>query len=147
MISGFGPGSYWLSNEPGSTKNYNITLMNPGQLFGSFGPGVPPTLPRGPTNNKFYSTEPHVDGYCFAFYYGPTVDPEDSYQVFSQPSTAPTGFSHYGCWGEGECVNAKVTYVPAPLPLLGVGAAFGYSRKLRKRIKARKTPEELSAIV
>ncbi len=30
------------------------------------------------------------------------------------------------------------TYAPAPLPLLGVGAAFGYSRKLKKRIKANK---------
>jgi hypothetical protein len=36
--------------------------------------------------------------------------------------------------------------VPGPLPLLGVGAAFGYSRKLRKRIKTRKSPEVLSAI-
>jgi hypothetical protein len=36
--------------------------------------------------------------------------------------------------------------VPGPLPLLGVGAAFGYSRKLRKRIKTNKSPEVLSAI-
>jgi len=36
--------------------------------------------------------------------------------------------------------------VPGPLPLLGVGAAFGYSRKLRKRIKTKKSPEVLSAI-
>ena len=35
---------------------------------------------------------------------------------------------------------------PGPLPLLGVGAAFGYTRKLRKRIKTSKTPEVLSAI-
>jgi hypothetical protein len=27
------------------------------------------------------------------------------------------------------------TGVPGPLPLLGIGAAFGMSRKLRKRIK------------
>jgi hypothetical protein len=25
--------------------------------------------------------------------------------------------------------------VPGPLPILGIGAAFGFSRKLRKRIK------------
>jgi hypothetical protein len=36
--------------------------------------------------------------------------------------------------------------VPGPLPLLGVGAAFGYSRKLRKRIKTSKTSEVMSAI-
>lgn len=36
--------------------------------------------------------------------------------------------------------------VPGPLPLLGVGAAFGYSRKLRKLIKTSKKPEMISAI-
>jgi hypothetical protein len=30
---------------------------------------------------------------------------------------------------------ATATAVPGPLPLLGVAAAFGCSRKLRKRIK------------
>jgi hypothetical protein len=30
--------------------------------------------------------------------------------------------------------------VPGPLPLLGVAAAFGYSRKLRKRLKSNKLP-------
>lgn len=47
--------------------------------------------------------------------------------------------------GEQRIINAYVL-VPAPLPLLGVGAAFGYSRKLRKRIKISKTPEVMSAI-
>jgi len=36
--------------------------------------------------------------------------------------------------------------VPGPLPLLGVGAAFGYSRRLRTRIKTSKTPEGTCAI-
>ena len=36
--------------------------------------------------------------------------------------------------------------VPGPLPLLGVGAAFGYSRKLRKHIKTSKSPDLMSAI-
>jgi hypothetical protein len=35
--------------------------------------------------------------------------------------------------------------VPAPLPLLGVGAAFGYSRKMRKRIKGRTLPDVATA--
>jgi WD40 repeat protein len=35
--------------------------------------------------------------------------------------------------GGGNSTNS----VPGPLPLLGVGAAFGFSRKLRSRIKAR----------
>lgn len=39
-----------------------------------------------------------------------------------------------------------VPSVPGPLPLLGVGAAFGYSRRLRKQIKTSKTQEVMSAI-
>jgi hypothetical protein len=42
--------------------------------------------------------------------------------------------------------EVEVQQVPGPLPLLGVGAAFGCSRKLRKRIKRSTTPEIMSAI-
>ena len=34
-----------------------------------------------------------------------------------------------------SAVMAPMTAVPGPLPILGVGAAFGFSRKLRRRIK------------
>jgi hypothetical protein len=37
-------------------------------------------------------------------------------------------------------VTTDTQQVPGPLPLLGVGAAFGYSRKLRKRINRTKPP-------
>jgi hypothetical protein len=40
-------------------------------------------------------------------------------------------------------VWADVTEVPGPLPILGAAAAFGWSRKLRRRIKASK-PEVIS---
>ena len=36
--------------------------------------------------------------------------------------------------------------VPGPLPILGLGAVFGYSRKLKKLIKASKSPEVKNAI-
>lgn len=149
LISKFGNSSYWLSHEPGSTKNFNVVLLPTGTLFGEFGPA----LPDGSTNNLIAKTinAPYVDGRGFAFAYldNPLGIPasDDSYQIFSKPSSAPEGFSYYGCWGERECVNAKMTaQTPGPLPLLGVGAAFGFSRNLRKRIKATKTPEAMSAL-
>jgi hypothetical protein len=40
----------------------------------------------------------------------------------------------------------EVQKTPGPLPLLGVGAAFGFSSNLRKRIKGSKSPEAMSAI-
>jgi len=38
------------------------------------------------------------------------------------------------CIGTGPC--SSVSSTPGPLPLLGAGAAFGWSRRLRKRIAA-----------
>ena len=34
----------------------------------------------------------------------------------------------------GDQIQVVLTEVPGPLPLLGVGAAFGFSRRLRRRI-------------
>jgi hypothetical protein len=141
LISEFGATSYWLSNAPGSTKNFNVVLLPTGTLFGEFGPA----LPDGPTNNLYNKNFPTVDGKGFAFAYlenpGDLPALDDSYQIFSKPSSAPGGFSYYGCWGAKECVNAQVSAVPGPLPLLGLGAVLGYSRMLRKRIKTSKSPE------
>jgi hypothetical protein len=47
-----------------------------------------------------------------------------------------------GC-GSVIISDLKTTEVPGPLPILGTAAAFGYSRKLRKSIKASK-PELIS---
>jgi len=44
-----------------------------------------------------------------------------------------------------DAIEAAST-VPGPLPLLGVGAAFGFSRNLRKRIKGSKSPAVISAL-
>jgi hypothetical protein len=46
----------------------------------------------------------------------------------------------------GQFQDVEVQQTPAPLPLLGVGAAFGFSRNLRKRIKGSKSPEVMSAL-
>jgi hypothetical protein len=53
-----------------------------------------------------------------------------NYQLFSD---AANDNELAGC-GSGTC-EKTIFAVPGPLPLLGVGAAFGYSRTLRKRIK------------
>lgn len=42
-------------------------------------------------------------------------------------------------------ITFDTTPVPGPLPILGVGAVFGWSRKLRKRVKSSK-PEVISTI-
>jgi hypothetical protein len=76
---------------------------------------------------------------------------EEPYQLFTVPydsTSTTTGESlkageYAGC--PGSCKGA-VVQTPGPLPLLGVGAAFGFSRNLRKRIKGSKSPEVMSAL-
>jgi len=43
-------------------------------------------------------------------------------------------------------LTASLPSAPGPLPILGLGAAFVYSRKLRQRIKYSKAPEVLRTI-
>jgi len=93
----------------------------------------------------------------------PSISPHiriDSTYVLSQPffssaifngkSLASEGFTATGlvgtwtidgtsesinvCIGSGPCTSNPTSSVPGPLPLLGAGAAFGWSRRLRRRI-------------
>jgi hypothetical protein len=44
-----------------------------------------------------------------------------------------------GAGGQLASINNEFVQTPGPLPILGAGAAFGFSRKLRSRIKAGRT--------
>lgn len=78
----------------------------------------------------------------------------DSLQI-RESRTYPTG-GPYNVNGGGDMeffgaffatpVTASLPSAPGPLPILGLGAAFAYSRKLRQRIKYSKAPEVLSTI-
>ena len=47
--------------------------------------------------------------------------------------------------GQAIAAPPGLTSVPGPLPILGLGAAFGFSRKLRRRIKLHKGTSDISA--
>ena len=158
LITGFGTDSYFISNldaagTPGTVKD-PITLLPIGTRFGT-GPLAPPTPPTGLTDNLWLSpqnpTAVHLTAGGFAFQYDP-INIEEAYQVFYKDVTNPpagvaSGPQYLGCWQGNNCTTTRISIsVPGPLPLLGVGAAFGYSRRLRKRIKTSKTPEVISAI-
>jgi hypothetical protein len=80
----------------------------------------------------------------------PIYDPLRTYFAIITPIdklySLTDGFTKSGLTGATDGHFLTTAQVPTPLPLLGVGAAFGYSRKLRKRIKTSKTPEVMSAI-
>ena len=105
-----------------------------------------PSLPSSALDN-FVS----FGGFGFDVYEVGTTDFDEPYQIFtvSKQSTdgnfTDSGIGEYaGC--PGSCRGAFVNPVPGPLPLLGIGAAFGFSRNLRKRIKGSKSPEVMSAL-
>jgi hypothetical protein len=62
--------------------------------------------------------------------------------TFSNTTLAGLGFNTTGLSGtstladSGEQIRFVLTEVPGPLPLLGAGTAFGFSRRLRRRISA-----------
>jgi MYXO-CTERM domain-containing protein len=75
------------------------------------------------------------------------ADPIVSSATFNGTTLAGLGFTTsglIGTWsltGTSETIqvvvgNPPAAAVPGPLPLLGIGAAFGWSRRLRKRIAA-----------
>jgi hypothetical protein len=65
------------------------------------------------------------------------VTPTGVVTFFEGLTTAQGGSSTY---------KGTIKDVPAPLPIFGVAAAFGYSRKLRKRISARNVLPVVSAV-
>lgn len=104
-------------------------LWNPGGKGLGFAAGSP--LPAEALDNYV-----SFGGFAFDVFSNGVFD--EPYQLFTV-SLKPTGGNftslfpgdYAGC--PGSCVSAKVN-VPGPLPLLGVGAAFGFSRRLRRRI-------------
>jgi len=78
--------------------------------------------------------------------------PNTGFNYFIQRSTADIaslrlGDSFVGIANFTFDDASPMAAVPGPLPLLGVGAAFGYSRKLRKRIVSSKVLPVAGAIV
>jgi hypothetical protein len=132
--------AFWPLGEPLNPANkyppdlttHNVTdnLYNPD---GGFTLGTP-GFPGGRINGSL-----SYGGLMFFVDYGVSYASEGypnqylPYQVFFRSLTAndPSGDDYGGC--PGDCGVLKV---PGPLPILGAGAAFGLSRKLRNRIKA-----------
>jgi hypothetical protein len=94
-------------------KQSYIDLYHPGQspIYLSFQPNNTPIPPGG----------------------SPILPPYNRYGIYANtdvdPNTPPELIVN-GIYG---------TIVPGPLPIIGVGAAFGLSRRLRQRVKATRT--------
>lgn len=66
---------------------------------------------------------------------GATDNQNDGFVVQMQGTYSSIGFNYNNSNAGAETV-AFTTGVPGPLPLMGAGMAFGFSRKLRARLRA-----------
>jgi|688.fasta_scaffold127693_3 hypothetical protein len=112
-LTGDNDASLFLFDEAGNLALYNddggpglLPQFNPGDLTGSAGVYI--------LGISLYATQPQLT---------PTLTGWNRFPFPFQTGTYTLSIT--GAVG-----------VPGPLPILGLGAAFGYSRKLRKRIKA-----------
>jgi hypothetical protein len=119
-------------------------LWNPGGEGAGF--SATSSLPSSALDN-------HVSfgGFGFDVYDVGTTTFDEPYHIFTISKQSTSGeFTNFGVGDyagcPGSCRGAVVNPAPGPLPLLGVGAAFGFSRNLRKRIKGSKSPEVMSAL-
>jgi hypothetical protein len=89
------------------------------------------------------ATSPGATSVIKAITGGPTLVSLDGAQVGPIPFQTPSPITVRDTWNVSArdvLTNIKDTYtqeeVPAPLPLIGAGLAFGWSRKLRSRVRA-----------
>lgn len=87
-------------------------------------------LSANDTGESFLPGDPNV------LFYGPGVPPGTLVCTeVGGPCTQGEGDNFFA----GAKPQVEATKVPGPLPILGAGIAFGYSRKLRKRISSLRT--------
>lgn len=118
-------------------------LWNPGGE--GLGFSLTPSLPSYALDNSV-----SFGGFAFDVFDTGSSTFDEPYQLFTvskQPTSGNfTSFGpgdYAGC--PGSCRGADVN-VPGPLPILGLAAAFRFSRRLRKKIKASKAPDVISTI-
>jgi hypothetical protein len=123
--SGPFPTTNYLASDqdPGNLGAYREVSFTFGNPLGGFGSGKASPFLIDLTEVESFIIEGTLTG---ASAQTPTII---SFGV--GPGGTPTASSTFGGY---------FTAVPGPLPILGVGAAFGWSRSLRRRIKSAKQP-------
>jgi len=131
--------SGWTSAS--NTFNYTITVTTPGYLLDQWAAtGSSSILGSGFTSTVTATNSapsPNPNGAVNAF---TTVGSPSTFTAGTLTSAFTNTFNvtSQGFTSFDNSVNQKfaTSSVPGPLPILGAGAAFGFSRRLRSRIKA-----------
>ena len=124
-------GGLTLAADATGTLDYTLTITNPNNSFSSveidsahIGTGTTVTKTIAGKSGSLIST----DGSSSTVSLGGTVAIVKD--VYSVPGAGSAGLNSFS-----NGFTQQQTTVPGPLPLLGAGAAFGFSRRIRSRIK------------
>ncbi|MEB3255448.1 MAG: hypothetical protein VKJ05_03565 [Synechococcaceae cyanobacterium] len=133
------PSSIDLGIPPTTTENLTLTFSqavpNPTLFFSYLDPGTSFTFTQAFTlvqaNNASASGQT-VTAFNSA---GNTIN--DGFIVRMQGTYSTINFAYANTTGAVQSVafTAGGTYVPGPLPLMGASVAFGFSRRLRRRLQ------------
>ena len=126
---------------------YTFSFSVPIVAFGMYitGSGQSPSFPQDISfmdSKSLWTSLLPFKSYDAGQFIGFITDPNEptsSVSILIGPSSFPIIPDSFGF------DDVRFVSVPGPLPLLGVGAAFCYSRKLRNRIRISKTADIMSA--
>ena len=151
-----GAGSFALTSLPNYTFSF---IFDDGNSFGNANITTPLSevlVLISQTSNtydlKFSNINPFGGGVV-----GGSIDFNNTVSIlsFEPPGTGGNldlygSISYFGNYSGNYSATAPVpsatASVPGPLPILGVGAAFAYSRKLRRRINLAKSPVSTDSV-
>jgi hypothetical protein len=133
-------------SRPGSVNaNFYLNQQDITLFFDGASDDVTIVIPAG----REFSVLSSPNSYTFQLQGIPPGGPIDLTLASGTPQELLGGQFSFGTTTDGEdesasfqgsvASNRPVSRVPGPLPLMGAGMAFGFSRKLRSRIKSKYT--------
>ena len=123
--------------QSGGTFDYSITITEPGKFFESVGVAWTGDLTAS-VNKQFFIDDTYTTPVPGLPVLTSNWRPGDSFVTIPNGYTTLYVRDTYTA-GVSAMANGYTQQVPGPLPILGAGAAFGFSRRLRRRIKLSQT--------
>ena len=127
--------TYYSTNQSGASLEFYPGLNGAGSILGSL------SLPVNAPGSPECTGDPNGFPYCKWDLVTSGVLPGSAQSVLFVGSANQVGYDNTQFNPQEDPDKAGV---PGPLPLVGVAAAFGYSRKLKRRIKSAVSFENLS---
>ncbi|MFM9089684.1 MAG: hypothetical protein ACKOPT_16420 [Cyanobium sp.] len=117
------------------TYSYDVVALDPTQYINIYRTDLGTSAIGGATaSNQLANSVNALDSLASI----PGSSPGNLVNIAQVPSGTPVTFTGTLTVSNGriDTITDSLQQAPGPLPILGAGAAFGFSRKLRKRIKA-----------